>query len=312
MYRYYAYGLTIAADVPLPELVEAPAGASADDDDVVIAQASLEPPPSDAVFEHRYVAHSENGTYFYWRDLGAFFVSEGCIIHYDLQPGSDEETFRLPLLGICLGTLLHARGLLTLHASAVSMEDQAVAFVGWKGTGKSTTAAALHARGHALLTDDVLALDVSEEGVFVRPAFPQLKLSTSALAAVGGDVQQTDAIAPHLPKRRLTQLAFEKRRLPLAGIYVLSENETLSCTRLAPRTAFLAVLSQTYAPRFVGTEGTGVDHFNQVQQLLQHVPVYLLERPRRLEELDAFAAFIEQHQSDSTDTRTIDDSAQPE
>ena len=54
------------------------------------------------------------------------------------------------LLGPVLGLLLRLRGVPCLHASAVAFGDSAVAFAGSEGAGKSTTAAALASRGHAV------------------------------------------------------------------------------------------------------------------------------------------------------------------
>ena len=53
---------------------------------------------------------------------------------------------------------LRLRGVPALHASAVAVGGAALAVVGSAGAGKSTTAAARAARGHAVVADDVLAL----------------------------------------------------------------------------------------------------------------------------------------------------------
>ena len=60
-----------------------------------------------------------------------------------------------------------------------------MAFAGDSGGGKSTTAAALHARGLDLVTDDLLVLDPDAAGgVVVYPGFPVLRLWPEAAAAV--------------------------------------------------------------------------------------------------------------------------------
>lgn len=293
MQYYTAYGLTIAADLPLPELTPVPAEGAAD---VVVSRGNLDPPPVDALDKPRYIVHRDDGTYFYWSALGGLLVSDGNRIEYDLNDQGDLETLRLPLLGMGLGTLLHQRGLLTLHASAVSIAEGAVSFIGWKGAGKSTTAAGLHERGHQVVTDDVLPVHATREGSVVHPAFPQLKLDPSAVRALGHDPQDQRPTAPGQPKRVFRPKGVDVEAvLPLHGIYLLDYGPEIRCTRLDNLTAFPTVLSQTYATRFVGTRGTGAAHFQQLSLLLQTVPVFHLERPRRLEELNDLAAYIEQH-----------------
>jgi hypothetical protein len=56
-------------------------------------------------------------------------------------------------------------GMEILHASAVEMAGQAVAFLGGSGVGKTTLAARIVARGARLLTDDVLAVDMTDGAV---------------------------------------------------------------------------------------------------------------------------------------------------
>jgi hypothetical protein len=64
----------------------------------------------------------------------------------------------LPLAAALLGMEI-------LHASAVEMAGQAVAFLGGSGVGKTTLAARIVARGARLLTDDVLAVDMADGAV---------------------------------------------------------------------------------------------------------------------------------------------------
>ena len=68
--------------------------------------------------------------------------------------------------------LLQQRGYLVLHASAVAAGGTAVAFLGHAGWGKSTTAAALYAQGYGLVTDDVLAVEMSSGRLMVPPGEP--------------------------------------------------------------------------------------------------------------------------------------------
>src|SRR5690606_16473868 len=97
----------------------------------------------------------------------------------------------LPLFGPVMACLLHRQGLLVLHGSAVVIDGEAHAFLGDKGSGKSTTAAALIAAGLPLVADDVVALDRLEDGrLAVRAAFPAMKLDARMMAGFAGGACQ--------------------------------------------------------------------------------------------------------------------------
>ncbi|MGB3637574.1 MAG: serine kinase, partial [Rivularia sp. (in: cyanobacteria)] len=155
MYCYTAYGLGIHSELPLPELLlnhEA-------NKDVLIKLQKLKNSPlkTDSV-EHCFQLTPE-GMYIFWENIGTILIREGKEIIIDSVLEAEESRIRLFILGAAIGVILHQRGFLVLHASAVVMNGNAVAFVGDKGRGKSTMAAALNARGHNLIGDDVIALD---------------------------------------------------------------------------------------------------------------------------------------------------------
>ena len=82
------------------------------------------------------------------------------------------------------------QGFNMLHASAVCVGDTTVAFSAVAGTGKSTLAANLVARGHALVTDDVLAVSTSESGVIAHPGPRLLGLARSEYDRLPEDGQE--------------------------------------------------------------------------------------------------------------------------
>ena len=135
--------------------------------------------------------------------VGAFLVRGGKEIIVDAISGVEESLIRLPLLGMVLAAVLQQRGLLVLHASAVAFNGDAVAFLGGSGWGKSTLAATLYARGHPLVADDLVAVDVGgRENPIVLPGFPQLKLLPEAAAAsLGDDAELLPRLASGFDKR---------------------------------------------------------------------------------------------------------------
>jgi len=289
-----AYGLNLSSELALPELFER-SGALASDD-VRIVMSDLPEAPDFGSGSGRTIFLQGDPTpaddvYLHWPDVCTLRVQDGTCIEVCPHPDISPETLRLPLLGVGMGVLLHQRGLCTLHASAVSMGGRAVAFVGWKGAGKSTMAATLQHRGHPLLTDDVLALD--PDTWVTHPAFPQIKLLPEAADAVGVGRQNLDRLSPDVSKLVLRDPnTFAANTQPLGALFVLGEGD-LSCTRLDARDAFLALLSQTYAPRFLGSEGTGRQVMQWCTTLSKTVPVFHLRRPYDLGRIEDSAALVE-------------------
>jgi len=86
------------------------------------------------------------------------------------------------------------RDAIFFHASSVAIGDKGVLFVGPTGHGKSTTALALAARGHALLGDDTACylpatgmLLPCRRSVGIRPG-PRARAVERAITAAGGDL----------------------------------------------------------------------------------------------------------------------------
>ncbi|MGH9771610.1 MAG: hypothetical protein ACRD4Q_07920, partial [Candidatus Acidiferrales bacterium] len=167
--------------------------------------------------------------------------------------GSQEEAVSY-LLGPVLGILLRYRGVTCLHASAVAVDGHAVAFVGARGAGKSTTAAALAQRGYAVLSDDIVALEERKGPFYVKPAYPHLCLWPESAELICGSAEALPRLIPNWDKRRLplgsNGTLFEKRALPLSRIYILGERtiDTVSHIEAVPmQTALMSLVANTYA-----------------------------------------------------------------
>src|SRR3569623_1241995 len=142
MYLYSGFALKINSEVELPEL--SPASGQAD---VTIRLGGVRRTESLASIDDERA---------YPRDIGAFHIRNGREIIADLLPHADAGAVRTLLAGRLMGYLLRQRGYLALHASAIALHGRAARFLGESGAGKSTTAAAFHARrGCQVLADDV-------------------------------------------------------------------------------------------------------------------------------------------------------------
>jgi hypothetical protein len=178
----------------------------------------------------------------------------------------------------------------------------AALFLGEAGRGKSTTAAALHARGHALATDDVAVLRVEEGGSppVLFPGFPQLKLWPEALASLGEDPGGLPRCNPRLEKRaRRAARGFSSAPLPVERIYVLEEGDVPEIVPLRPREALAELLRHTYGAMGVG----GASHFLGCAGVANEVAVLSLRRRKSLRRLPELARLVEEDLARSPEGR---------
>ncbi|MEC4807074.1 MAG: hypothetical protein SAJ12_16560 [Jaaginema sp. PMC 1079.18] len=296
MYRYRAYGLELLANTVIPGL----ATANANRDRPVDVKIRLADWPTDfdtpdppdwaddwytsAPINPNLQAWrlSEDIYWFRYRDGAEFLLQkQGQVVWgrwYEPLTRADAATY---LLGPILGFILRWRGVICLHASAVVVEDRAIAFVGQAGAGKSTTAAAFASRGYPVLTDDVLALQPGKSSFWVQPAYPALRLWSSAVIALFGAETALPRLVPTHPtwdKRYLdlTQPSyqFQTQPVPLACLYFLEPRQAqLPQGKITPMTApagAIALITNTYT-NYLLNKSMRAAEFQHLGQLLQTV-----------------------------------------
>jgi hypothetical protein len=292
-YRYYAFGMTIHSDLELPDLQpfdsELP--------DLTFRRAPLSrslPEAPQSMFEFGAAE-----SYLGFGGIVQFSIPNPGLVIFESAPGADANFYSLGLLGSVMATVLHRRGLLTMHASGIGISGRGAVFMGDKGAGKSTTAASFIAAGHRLLTDDVLPIDLADGPSFkILPGFPQLKLSEAASRVIALQDATTIPIA---------DIGFNKSRLRLSGsfspqpvapavFYALAPGEILEATPLEGTAAMTALMANAYHARF----GAQMFHgqaaavlMRQCAALARAVPVRVLKVPRDLDRLPDLVRFVE-------------------
>jgi hypothetical protein len=226
-----------------------------------------------------------------------------------VAPGADPVFVEKFHASVARALLRQLEGGLTLHGGAVAMGGRAFAFVGASGAGKSTTTAALAARGHPLIADDTVALEQGEPfGITVVPMQAVAWLEASAAAALfgGGATAQPgaaeagataelppfaedDAEGARGPRGARNKTAFSPPEvapapLPLAAVVELtwsSAPELAAVERLRGGRAFAALSKNMF--RFVVDEkGRAEAELASLASIAARVPVLSFRRPRDL------------------------------
>jgi hypothetical protein len=234
---------------------------------------------------------------FSYDKVGRFRVRRGSEIVVAPAPDADNRFLRVCLLGPVLAALLHQRGLLVLHGSAITIGGLAIAFLGGKGWGKSTLAAYMQTRGHGFLTDDVVAVKADYTGAIeLIPGFPHLKLWPNSAAYLGMDPEKMVRLHPDLDKRgHRLDCGFSMESLEVGSIYVLDIGEREEIERIGPKDALIEMVRHTYLYRYLEPTGTASLHLQQCGKVVNSVPVYYLRRQPSLIRLPEIAGLLEDH-----------------
>jgi hypothetical protein len=300
--HYRAYGLLLGCDEPLPELEAVERRPDVEVDVQIHMRAGAAPTLLPAAWQPSLVAaggeiclESRETAEGYWlrsQGLATAEVSRAADrVRIFADADTPAETLRHFLLDCILPLSLTLRGLETLHASAVLVDGAAVAFLAPSGTGKSTLAAHFSAKGHDVLCDDCLAIELDGDRVLAVPAYPGLRLWPDSWPTVGpGTVQPTAPVAHNSSKRRVTPLAARSpaARFPLRALFVLERAQTPppSVERLSGAHAVMALVRSSFRldhsdPAVLRRQ---LEHWGQ---LLPLVPAYRLVVPEGLHSLEA-------------------------
>lgn len=289
---YALYGLQVRSPLPLPELPAGPDGPA----DVVIEEGAVPAPAGPDGYRI-----TERGTVLEVAGIARFLIAGGERIVIEARAGASARNVRLFLLGSAFGALLHQRGLLPLHANAIAIGGGAVAFIGRSGAGKSTLAAWMLARGHAVLADDVCAVDLPAGGApLVRPGVARLRLWRDALLQGGRDPAglQPSFDGDMRDKFDLPAPA-AAGPLPLRRLYVLGTGDGGGppIRPLRGSAALAALVENTYRGSYARLSGRAEPHLRQCLRLLDRVELYALDRRWGYENFESEALAIEQHAS---------------
>ena len=115
MTRYTAHGLQIDSEILLPELLPGSNGPA----DVRIRYAPVPTSLPDPLGEGGNFQAAQDKLLLVVWDVARYLVVKGQEILIEPFPNCPENGLRLFLLGSAFGALLHQRGLLVMHASAI-------------------------------------------------------------------------------------------------------------------------------------------------------------------------------------------------
>ena len=295
---YLLGGITLVSELDLPELPRIqPKQATPHPAHIRVGEVA--PPDGvDAVQMDPDCFGSRSRYYLRIQGVGRYLVSEGQEIVVSPEPGVLALDVRGYLLGALFVVLCQQRGLLPLHASALSSERGVVAFPGRSGQGKSSLAAHLAQRGFPVLADDVCLIDpLQADGTMVIPTAPWLKLWRNSLETLGRSADKLDRVFSDDDKYRLP-LAPAVQAEPLRFLIFLEVREqpstAVTIEDISPAAAIPLLMNLTHHAYLLEATGQREESFLRCSRVSAHVRAYRLLRPWGLTHLPATLDALEE------------------
>jgi hypothetical protein len=296
LHCYRVAGLTVASEIELPGAIPAQHMAAPA---VTVRVAAVPADLSDAANKGTTWQIAGERFLFEVPDVARFLLTGGREILVEAAPGVDIGDVAIFLIGTVFGILLHQRGEIVLHASAVRVNDKAVLFCGSSGAGKSTLAAALAQRGFPLVADDLCAVTLAVGAApMVQPDGRHLKLWAQAIHNLDLAERRGAPVRSKLEKFFVEPAVTLAEPLPLGAVYALREARPphkAGIERPNVVDAALILRRGAYRPLMVNRMGQKADYFHAATAIANVAGIFHLARALNFAAMPDVIGWLEQH-----------------
>ena len=291
MPTYTAHGLNIKSEIIFPELLK-----SSEDSNILIKYGEFDYSSQKTISEgvFRIASHyilTEDSVYLVWNNIDICQIIKGKKIIVNSRTGVDVTFLRTLILGPALGILLHQRGRLVLHASAVHMNNGAVAFMGHNGAGKSTTTFSFMNSDYPLIADDILSIEFRDNIPVVYPGLPRIKLWPESLEIFDKSIESFP-IHPESRKRSYLVDDFSNRVHNLKHIYVIENKEKTYLEELRSQEALIELIRNSYCANIFqnSDQATNLEEYGKI---VKNVSIKQLNIERSLDKIPEMVNLVE-------------------
>ena len=136
-------------------------------------------------FEDNFVLRKqiESGFLYVIKNVVAFLITENQMKVFPMV--KNPKVWQSFLIGGAMSIVLNIREYFLLHGSAVESNKVAYLFLGLSGVGKSSIATALEQKTYGIITDDICALSIKNNNLYINPGTQQARLLKDTVELLG-------------------------------------------------------------------------------------------------------------------------------
>jgi len=217
------------------------------------------------------------------KEVADFFIRDGSEILIDPKT-DDNNIISVFVYGSCFGALLKQRGIATLHANAILLdEEKAILISGDQKAGKSTLTGAFMLNQYKIMADDVCAIRCIQGKSCVFPGTPFIKLAHESIEKLNQKILSSRIINSIYHKKRIGLNHPPIRHpIPIVAFFCIETDENtddVRLNRLSGIDAFTILLKNVYRPQYRIPAVLKQYHSKTLFSMAQQIPFYQLQRP---------------------------------
>lgn len=303
MFKYKGFGLIINSEISIPELMSQEDDKHLPPDVFIKMGATPKELTGDGVI--RKVRN--------WAKNNEFLLEIPNLVRYHTLSGDtiiveplvtkavDWQSIRIFLLGTVMASILHQKGYVPLHASAIQHEQELILFCGKSGVGKSTTASFLKKRGYSLFSDDICLIkpqEIQKGTVHAYPTYPMIRLWSNTINQLKDKkIVAKERVRPDIDKfKNYFREDFDNRALPIRKVIVLGINYTdhfeKSVIASIPE-KMLHLKTHTFRSGIVKRMQRQATLFHSLLKMASLIPMTKISRPDNHSNINEYIDFIE-------------------
>lgn len=281
MITYEVYGLIVQSEVEFPEVLLAN---QTDTIDVTIQYGEM----PDIVFEKKAEGYESylvfpRYSWFHVPEVGDYYIENGTTIIVKEENNPDVKLFRAMILGAALTTALMQRNIIAIHGGCVVMNNKGILVSGYCGSGKSTIVTELMKSADGFVADDTVAIDVTANGSYARPTYPQQKLCRDAAIQYGYDISKLVRLDEEREKygiKRLDEFIRKPVKLGLLCTIRVYDGDELVVEEINGAEKISTIYNNLYLSHVYREIGAVPQFMKDCLLMAQTVPMILIKRPK--------------------------------